>query len=122
VPAADAVTWIENTQLEPAAMVAPDKLIVLLALTVTVPPHTVELPLATVRPAGSVAVKATPVKSSGLAAGLVTVNDSVEDAPSMMVAGLKAMASTGGPSTIRVAEAELPVVYPSAVTAVDVAV
>src|SRR5438067_148383 len=70
------------------------------AVVVTVPPQTVALALATVRPVGSVSVKATPVNGSTLAAGLVIVNVSDVLEFKGIVVGLNALAIEGGASTL----------------------
>ena len=65
---------------------------------VSVPPQTVVVPVATVNPAGSVSVNATPV-SAVPALGLVIVNVSEVVAFSGIVVGLNAFAIDGGAMT-----------------------
>ncbi len=78
-------------------------------LVVKVPPHTVAEALATVTPAGSVSVNATPFCGSTFAAGLVIVKVSDEVPFSGMPFGLNTLAIEGGPSTFTLAEAVPPV-------------
>ncbi len=70
---------------------------------VKVPPHTVEVLLATVNPVGSVSVNATPVSATVLAAGLVIVNVSNDVLFSWVLVGLNALAIEGGATTVNVA-------------------
>jgi hypothetical protein len=79
------------------------------AVVVSVPPQTVAEALATVRPVGSVSVKATPVNATALAAGLVMVKVSEVVAFSAMLLGLKTLAIEGGATTLIDAEAVPPV-------------
>lgn len=90
-------------------MVAPVKAIPVGAVVVSVPPQTVEVPLATVSPVGSVSVNATPVSGSTLAAGLVIVKVREVVAFSAIVEGLKTLAIDGGASTEMLAVAVPPV-------------
>src|SRR5438477_249399 len=76
---------------------------------VNVPPQTVAEALATVSPAGSVSVKATPFSAVVLAAGLVIVNCNELVAFNAMVVGVKALLSVGGAITLMVADAVPPV-------------
>jgi hypothetical protein len=108
-PDAAPVTVIENWHWLFAAIVAPDRLMPVGAVVVSVPPQTVEEELATVKPVGSVSVKATPVNGSRLAAGLVRVNVNEVVAFSAMAEGLNALAIEGGASTFTEAEAVPPV-------------
>jgi D-ribose pyranose/furanose isomerase RbsD len=101
-------------------MVAPVKAIPVGAVVVSVPPQTVEVPFATVKPVGSVSVKATPVSGSTFAAGFVIVKVSEVVAFSAIVEGLNAFAMDGGASTWTVAVAELPVPPSVEVTALVV--
>ena len=78
------------------------------AVVVSVPPQTVDVASATVRPVGSVSVNATPASGSAFAAGLVIVNVSELVAFSEIVEGLKALAMDGGASTFTLAEAVPP--------------
>src|SRR5215471_10637688 len=90
-------------------MVAPESEMPVGLVVVNVPPHTVEVLLATVSPVGNVSVNATPVSATVLAAGLamLKVNDVV--AFKAMLVGLKALAIDGGATTVRFAVAVLPV-------------
>src|SRR5262249_25180274 len=90
-------------------MVAPVSAIPVGAVRLNVPPHTVAVALATVRPVGRVSVNATPTAGSTLAAGLVIVKVSEGLAFRAMVDGLDALAIEGGASTFRLAEAVPPV-------------
>jgi hypothetical protein len=65
--------------------------------------------LATVRPVGSVSVKATPVSATALAAGFVMVKVSEVVAFRAMLLGLKTLAIDGGATTLMLAEAVPPV-------------
>jgi hypothetical protein len=76
---------------------------------VSVPPQTVAEALATVRPVGSVSIKATPVRATVLAAGLVMVNVSEVVAFRAMLLGLNTLAIDGGATTLIEAEAVPPV-------------
>src|SRR5262249_38139503 len=73
-PDAAPVTVTLNWQLPFAAIVAPVSAMPVGAVVVSVPPQTVEVALATVKPVGRVSVKATPVSETVLAAGFVIVN------------------------------------------------
>src|SRR6478672_719620 len=90
-------------------MVAPDNEIPVGAVVVSVPPQTVAVAFATVRPVGSVSVNATPVSATALAAGLVMVNVSEVVAFSAMLLGLKTLAIDGGATTLILAVAVPPV-------------
>ena len=90
-------------------MVAPVKAIPVGAVVVSVPPQTVAEAFATVKPVGSVSVKATPVKATAFAAGFVIVNVSEVVAFSAMLDGLKTLAIDGGATTLMLAEAVPPV-------------
>jgi len=90
-------------------MVAPVSAIPVGFVVVSVPPQTVAEALATVRPVGSVSVKATPVSGSTLAAGLVIVNVSDVVAFRAILFGLNALAIDGGASTFTLAVAVPPV-------------
>jgi hypothetical protein len=85
------------------AIVAPVKAIPVGAVVVSVPPQTVDVPFATVRPVGSVSVKATPVSGSTLAAGFVIVNVNEVVAFRAIVEGLNTLAMDGGASTCKTA-------------------
>src|SRR5580704_7858420 len=94
-------------------MPAPDKAMVVGAVVVKVPPPTLAELVATVKPAGSVSVKATPVSAVVLPAGLVMVKVKVLVPLTAGVVGLKAPAMVGGATTWMLAEA-VPPVPPSA--------
>ena len=79
------------------------------AVVVSVPPHTVAVLLATVKPVGSVSANATPVSGATFAAGLVIVKVSEVVAFTAIVAGLNALAMDGGASTVMLADAVAPV-------------
>ncbi len=70
---------------------------------VKVPPHTVEVLLATVNPVGRVSVNATPVSATVLAAGFVIVNVSSVVLCNWVLVGLNALAIEGGATTVNVA-------------------
>src|SRR6266853_736268 len=72
-PDAAPVTVTLNWHWLLIAIVAPVSAMPVGAVVVKVPPQTVAEALATVRPVGSVSVKATPVSGSTFAAGLVMV-------------------------------------------------
>jgi len=78
------------------------------AVVVNVPPQTVAVAFATVRPVGNVSVNATPVSASTLAAGLVMVKVSDVVAFRVMAEGANTLAIEGGATTLIVAEAVLP--------------
>lgn len=103
------VTVTLNWHWPPTAIVAPESAIPVGAVVVRVPPQTVEVPLATVSPVGSVSVNATPVSGSTLAAGLVMVNVSDVVEFRAMVEGLNTLAMDGGASTFTLAVAVPPV-------------
>ena len=79
------------------------------AVVVAVPPQVDELALATVKPVGSVSVKATPVNETVFAAGLVIVNVNEVVAFKAMPVGLNTFAMDGGATTPRLADAVPPV-------------
>ena len=108
-PAAAPVTVTLNWHWLFAAIVAPESAIPVGAVVVSVPPQTVEVPLATVSPVGSVSLNATPVRATALAAGLVIVKVSDVVAFSAMLLGLKTFAIEGGATTLIEAEAVPPV-------------
>lgn len=108
-PEAAPVTVTENWQVPPTAIVAPVRAIPVGAVVVSVPPQTVEVPFATVRPVGRVSVNATPVSGSTFAAGFVIVKVSEVVAFRAIVEGLKTLAIDGGASTSTLAVAVLPV-------------
>ena len=78
---------------------------------VSVPPPTLELPLVTVKPVGSVSVKATPV-SVVLAFALVMVKVRVLVPATRMDVGLNDAAIEGADTTVRVLEVAVPPVPP----------
>src|ERR1051326_1916943 len=73
-PDAAPVTVTENGHWLLALIVAPLSAMPVGAVVVSVPPHTVEVVFATVKPVGSVSVNATPVSGSTFPAGFVIVN------------------------------------------------
>ncbi len=112
-PAAAPVTVTLNWHWLLALMVAPDNAMPVGLVVVNVPPHTVVVPLATVRPVGSVSLNATPASATVLAAGLVMVN--VRDVVALRAidAGLNTLAIEGGATTVRMAGLLLEPVPPS---------
>ena len=108
-PEAAPVTVTLNWHWLLTAIVAPVSAIPVGAVVVSVPPQTVAVELATVRPVGRVSVKATPVSGSTLAAGLVIVKVNEVVAFNAIVEGLKTLAIDGGASTLMLAEAVPPV-------------
>src|SRR6185312_13871569 len=108
-PEAAPVTVTLNWHWLLAAMVAPESAIPVGAVVVSVPPHTVAVALATVRPVGSVSVNATPVSDAVLAAGLVIVNVKDVVAFKPISAGLNTLAIEGGATTLIEADAVPPV-------------
>lgn len=103
-----AVTGTLNVQLLFTAMVAPERLMVLPPLVVSVPPHTVVVAFATDSPAGKTSVNATPVRATVFTAGLAMVKPSDVVAFTAMELGAKLLAITGGATTIILAEAATP--------------
>ena len=81
------------------------------AVAVAVPPHVLPRPLgvATATPLGKPSVNATPCSATVFAAGLVMVKVSVDVPLIGMPLGLKALAITGGATTLMLAEAVPPV-------------
>jgi hypothetical protein len=108
-PEAAPVTVTLNWHWLLTAIVAPANAIPVGEVVVSVPPQTVAEALATVSPVGNVSVKATPVRASTLAAGLVIVNVKEVVAFSAMDEGAKILAIDGGASTLRLAVAVPPV-------------
>jgi len=108
-PEAAPVTVTENWHWLLVAIVAPVRAMPVGAVVVKVPPQTVAEALATVRPVGSVSVKATPVKATAFAAGLVIVKVSEVVAFRAMFEGLNTLAIDGGATTLMLAEAVPPV-------------
>jgi hypothetical protein len=108
-PEANPVTVTLNWHWLFAAMVAPLSAIPVGAVVVRVPPQMVAEALATASPAGRLSVKATPVSATAFAAGLVIVNVNEVVEFSVIDAGLKALAITGGATTLMLAEAVPPV-------------
>jgi len=110
-PVDDAVTLTETVHVPSAAMAPPEKVsVVSFAFGAKVPPQLVDAPgvEATARPEGRASVKATPVSSFD-ALGLVMVKVSVVVPPGEMLAAPKAFAIDGGDSTVRLADAVVPV-------------
>jgi len=110
-PAAVPVTFTENVHEEFAAMVPPVRLITFVpAVAVMVPPP--QLPVRpfgvdTTSPAGTVSVKATPVRAIALL--FVMVKLSEVDPFSGMLAAPNALVMVGGPTTLRLAFEVFPV-------------
>ena len=94
-PAVVTVTVAVTVHEPPAARVPPVKASVLGAVRVSVPPHCAEAPEVTVTPAGSVSLKATPLRASP-ALGLVIVKVSVEVPPTATGLGEKLLLIVGG--------------------------
>src|SRR6267154_4923754 len=109
IPGCVPVTVTLGVHWPPAAIVAPESEIVLPPVVAKVPPHAVPVPLTTVKPAGSVSVKATPVKASVFAVGLVTVNPRDVVPLMLMSEGVNALAIDGGATTNKLALPVLPV-------------
>jgi sorbitol-specific phosphotransferase system component IIC len=107
-PAVAPVTVTLNWQWPLAATVAPAKEIPVGAVVVSVPPHTVAVLLATVKPVGSVSVNATPF-STVAAFPFVMVNCSDVVVFNGIEVGLNTLAIVGGCATVRFAVAVLPV-------------
>src|SRR5262245_20909640 len=98
-PAVVPVTVTLNEQLLLAAIAPPLSEIMFGAVVVSVPPpHTVEVPFGTVKPAGKVSVTATPVNAV-VVFGLVIVNVRTLVPFSGIVAALNDFAIVGGPTT-----------------------
>lgn len=93
----------------PVATVALASAMVTGAVTVSVPPQTLLVAVVTVSPVGSVSVKPTPVRETGLPAGFVMVNVKLVVALSAMVPGLNPFEIEGGASTVRLAVEVFPV-------------
>src|ERR1700687_1395191 len=74
-----------------------------LMVRLLVPPQTLLVPLTTVRPAGRLSVKATPISGSTFAAGFVIVNCKLVVAFKAIGEGLNTLAIVGGASTFTVA-------------------
>lgn len=91
------------------AMVAPERAMPVGAAVVRLPPHTLDVPLATLRPAGNVSVNATPASATVLAAGLVRVNVSDVVPLRGIVEEPNDFAIEGGATTVMPAEAVPPV-------------
>jgi hypothetical protein len=102
-PEAAPVTVTLNWHCPFAAMVAPVSAIPVGAVVVSVPPQTVAVALATVKPVGSTSVNATPVSDTVFAAGFVMVKVNEVVAFSAMLVGLKTFAIDGGATTLSVA-------------------
>lgn len=109
MPEAVVVTVTLIVQLALAASVPPPNEIVRGAVVVSVPPHCVEEPEATVRPLGKVSVKLTPVKATPVF-GFVTVNVKMDVAPIATGFGEKALlmvAGVGVPQPVKVTLSKL---------------
>src|SRR5207302_8410814 len=91
------------------AIVAPERVIPVGAVVVSVPPQTVAEALATVKPVGKVSVKATPVSGSTFAEGLVMVNVREVVPLCAIVDGANTFAIDGGACTLTLVEAVPPV-------------
>jgi hypothetical protein len=104
IPAVVPVTVTLKEQLAPAANDAPLRATVSGVVTVSVPPHCVEDALVTVKPAGSVSVKATPF-SPVPAFGFVIVKLNGVVPLKGMLAPLKFLAMDGGAMTTSVSVA-----------------
>ena len=100
------MTLTGKLQLEFAATVAPDKVIVV-AVVVTVPPQNAAVPGATDSPTGSGSVKPTPVRASPVF-GLTNRKLRAVMPFTAMLAGLKALSIDGGARTPMLAEAVPP--------------
>jgi len=109
IPGCVPVTLTLGVHWPPAAMVAPESEIVLPPVVAKVPPHAIPVPLATVKPAGSTSVKATPASGTVLAVGLVIVNPRDVVPLMLMSEGVNALAIDGAASTNKLALAVLPV-------------
>jgi hypothetical protein len=117
VPGVAPVTVTLNMQVPLAAIVAPLSTIVLGLVVVSVPPQVAVGPeLATVSPAGSTSVTATPV-SATVEFGFIIVNVSEVVPLGGMFTAPNALLITGGATTVIVAIAVLPVPPFVAVTA-----
>jgi hypothetical protein len=108
-PAVAPVTVTLKVQVPPGAIDAPLSEIVPVAATVvTVPPQAEKLPSTTLNPGGSMSVNPTPV-SVAVVLALVMVNVRVDVPPTGIAVGLNALLIEGGPTTVMLAEAVLPV-------------
>ena len=108
-PEAAPVTVTLKVHGVPTATDALERLIALLVAKVcSVPPHTVELELATVRPVGSVSWNATPVSETVLPVGLLMVNCNAVVAFTAIVEGLNSFAIHGGATTLIVTDVVCP--------------
>src|SRR6266849_2724163 len=102
-PAVAPVTVTLNWHWLLVLMPAPDNVIPVGEVVVSVPPQIVAELLATVSPVGSVSVNPTPVSATGFVAGLVMVNVSDVVPFRATVEEPNAFAIEGGPSTASVA-------------------
>jgi hypothetical protein len=109
LPEAAPVTVTLNWHWPLAAIVAPVSEMPVGAVVVTVPPQIVAEALPTVRPVGSVSVKATPVSETAFAAGFVIVKVSDVVAFRAIVDGVNTLAIDGGATTLMLAVAVPPV-------------
>jgi hypothetical protein len=111
-PAVPPVTFTTTVQELFTGMLPPVRLMLVPpAVADAVPPQVLVSPfgVATTNPEGSVSLNAMPAAGSGLAAGLVIVKVSVLVPFNGIELGLNALAIEGGPSTLRLADAVLPV-------------
>jgi len=93
------VTVTLNVQGVPVAIIAPVSEIPVGAVVLRVPPHTVDVEAATVRPVGSVSVNATPSSEVVFPAGLVSVKFSEVVLFNVIDDGLNSFAMLGGATT-----------------------
>jgi len=104
-PEAAPVTVTLKVHGVPTATVALERVIALLVAKVcSVPPHTVELALATVRPVGRVSWNATWFSATVLPVGFVMANCSAVVAFTAIVEGLNSLAIEGGATTLIVTD------------------
>jgi hypothetical protein len=108
-PAVVPVTVTLKVQGTPGATEAPlNEMVRVAALVVSVPLQVGEVESATSNPAGKVSLKPTPL-SVVVVFGLVIVNVNVDVLPCGIDAGLNDLLITGAPTTVRLADAVLPV-------------
>jgi hypothetical protein len=103
------VTVKLTVQEAPAASVPPLNEIVCVAVVNSVPPHCDENPVGTVRPAGRVSVKFTPVKATPVF-GFERVNVNVDVAPTATGFGVNVLlmvAGVGDPQPVKVTLSKL---------------
>jgi hypothetical protein len=112
LPAVLAVTSTFTSQLPPTGIVPPLRLIELAPpVGENVPPQVLPALVveATTTPEGNVSLTPTPVSGTVLAAGLVMVRVRVEVPPTRMGEVPNALAMVGGATTVKVADAVVPV-------------